>query len=73
VLRPIILTFCGLWLVALIVFVLLIFANVGLAQDIREGVGMAVLMVSPLYCIVISYQRMVLNLAYQKLRAQAVA
>jgi hypothetical protein len=73
VIRPIILTFCGLWLVALIVFVLLVFANVGLAQDIREGVGMAVLMVSPLYCIVLSYQRLVLNLAYQKLRGQAVA
>ncbi len=73
VLRPIILTFCGMWFVLLVILILLILANIGLAQDIREGVGMGVIMASPLYCIAISYQRLVLNLAYQKLRVQAVA
>jgi hypothetical protein len=73
ILKPIIVTFLGIWLCVILVGLVLMFINIELARDIREGSGIAVIMVSPLYCIVITYQRLVLNLAYQRIRNQGAA
>ena len=72
-LRPLALTLIGIWIAVIIVGLFLAFINIGLAQEAREGMGMAVLMVSPLYCVVITYQRLVMNLAYQRIRNQSAA
>jgi hypothetical protein len=69
-LRPIAFTFMGIWLAIVVIGLLLIVINIELAQDYREGASIGVVMVSPLYCIVVSYQRLVLNLAYQRIRNQ---
>lgn len=73
IIKPIIFSFLGIWLGVIAVGIILFFINTGLAQDIREGAGIAVLMVSPLYCVVITYQRLVMNLAYQRIRNQGNA
>ena len=70
IIKPILFSFLGLWLGVIAIGIILFFINTGLAQDIREGAGIAVVMVSPLYCVVISYQRLVMNLAYQRIRNQ---
>lgn len=72
-LRPIALTLIGTWAAVIVVGLVLMLINIELAQDIQEGSGIAVIMVSPLYCIVITYQRLVLNLAYQRIRNQDTA
>jgi hypothetical protein len=70
IIKPIFFSLLGIWLGVIALGIILFFINTGLAQDIREGAGIAVVMVSPLYCVVITYQRLVMNLAYQRIRNQ---